>query len=216
MQNELDLSLYLITDRKLACGRPIESVVQEALDGGVSIVQIREKKCSAREFMRVAANILELTRQAGVPLIINDRIDIALAIGADGVHLGQDDIPCDVARKMLGPDAIIGISVTNVEQAKAANTWDINYIGVGPIFFTMTKEDCKPQIGFEGLRLITQISRHKVCAIGGIKSESVDQAIASGASGVAVVSAIMAAPDPRSASQELLNKVRSAKALLTK
>ena len=208
MRKNLDLSLYLVTDRKLACGRPIEMVVQDAIDGGVTMVQIREKKCSAREFMKVASNLLEITREAKVPLIINDRIDVALAIGADGVHLGQDDIPCETARKILGPDAIIGISVTNIDQAKAANNWDIDYIGIGPIFFTMTKEDCKPPIGFEGIKAITQISRHKSVAIGGIKVDSIEEAMQSGASGVAVVSAIMAASNPQTAAQDLVNKVR--------
>jgi thiamine-phosphate pyrophosphorylase len=211
MRNKLDLSLYLITDQNLTNGRPLEDIVQQAIDGGATIVQIREKKASTKDFLHIASNILELTRTANIPLIINDRIDIALAIGADGVHLGQDDIPCEAARKILGANAIIGLSTTNPAQAEATNKLDIDYIGGGPIFFTNTKENCRPPIGFEGLTNICKASKHKVCAIGGIKLDNCSKAIESGASGVAVVSAIMQAENPRATSQGFINKIKIAK-----
>ncbi|MCO6431515.1 MAG: thiamine phosphate synthase [Deltaproteobacteria bacterium] len=211
MSQELDLSLYLITDRKLACGRPMEAVVQEAIDGGITALQLREKHCEGGDFLKMALRLREITAEAGIPLIINDRIDVALAADADGVHLGQTDIPCEYARRLLGPEAIIGLSVTNVEQARRAQQLDLTYIGVGPIFFTMTKENGRSPIGFEGLRAISQESTHRIVAIGGIKRVSVKEAIEQGAEGVAVVSAIMAAADPRIAAQELLNSVRAAR-----
>ena len=211
MRNSLDLSLYLITDRKLARGRKLESVVQDAIEGGVTAIQLREKKCSSREFLQIALSLLNITREARIPLIINDRVDIALACGADGVHLGQDDMPHEKAREMLGPRAIIGLSVTNLDQARQAEKWDLDYLGIGPIFFTETKEDLKTPIGFEGLKNIASVSSHKLVAIGGIKSDTAPQALQCGAAGIAVVSAIMAADDPKEASQKLLNAVHSAK-----
>lgn len=210
MKRNIDWSLYLITDRTLALGRELENVVADAITGGVTAVQIREKKSSTKEFIAVAERILSITREAGIPLIINDRVDVALAVGADGVHLGQDDMPYEIARRLLGPDAIIGMSVTNAQQAAAAETrGDLDYLGIGPIFFTTTKEDLKTPIGFEGLANISRISKHKLVAIGGIKAETACEAVKNGASGVAVVSAIMSASSPRLAAEELLKNVRA-------
>lgn len=208
MKNNIDWSLYLVTDRSLSNGRQLDSIVYDAIKGGVSIVQIREKKASTSEFLALTKSILAVTRELNVPLIINDRIDIALAAGADGVHLGQSDMPYEDARRLLGDDAIIGISVTNVEQALKAEKWDVDYLGIGPIFFTTTKEDLKTPIGFEGFKAIRKVSRHPLIAIGGIKKETAQEAMLCGAQGIAVVSAIVSADSPQLAAQELLENVR--------
>ena len=209
MKTPFDFSLYLVTDKNLTNGRPLETVVEEAIEGGVTIVQIRDKKSSTKEFLSIAKNIRVITEKAGVPLIINDRADIALAVNADGLHIGQSDMPYEEARKLMGPNAIIGISATNIEQAKAAASWDVDYLGIGPIFFTNTKEDLKTPIGFEGFKSIAAVSSHPLIAIGGIKANHVQQAMQSGAAGVAVVTAIVSADSPKLAAEELLSEVKT-------
>lgn len=211
MKERINWDLYLVTDGSMTQGRPLGEIVSEAILGGAGIVQIREKKANMRDFLRTAETIREITRTHNVPLIINDRVDIALAIGADGVHLGQDDMPYEKARALLGPQAIIGLSVTNPDQARQADSWDLDYLGIGPIFFTRTKEDLKKPIGFEGLEKIAAISRHRLIAIGGIKSDTAARAISCGASGVAVVSAIMSAASPKNAAEDFLKNVREQK-----
>jgi thiamine-phosphate pyrophosphorylase len=138
-----------------------------------------------------------------IPLIVNDRVDVALEIGADGVHIGQHDMDPERARRLLGPDAIIGLSIETIEQARAAVSLDVDYLGVGPIFATATKTDAAPPLGVEALAQIRAISRHRVVAIGGIGLENARQAIDAGADGAAVVSAICAAEDPERAAREL-------------
>jgi len=201
--------LYLVTDRALSLGRPLEEVVGVAMRGGVSAVQLREKSCSTKEYIDLARRMAHLVRLRRIPLIINDRLDVALAAGADGVHLGQNDMPYAEARKILGPDAIIGLTVETMEEALAAENLDVDYLGVSPIFPTPTKTDTKEPWGSERLRLLRARSRHVLIAIGGINAANAAQVMAAGADGIAVVSAICSAPDPESAARQLKGIVDS-------
>ncbi|HSW49095.1 MAG TPA: thiamine phosphate synthase [Bryobacteraceae bacterium] len=197
-----DWRLYLVTDRALAHPRPLEEIVRAAVRGGVTAVQLREKRCGIREFV-VLARALKAGLPAGVPLIINDRVDVALAAGADGVHLGQSDLDYDDARRLLGPDRFIGLSVETMEQALAAECLDVDYLGVSPIFSTPTKTDTGGAWGIEGLRLLRAQSRHRLIAIGGLNQGNAREVVGAGADGIAVVSAVCAAPEPESAAREL-------------
>ena len=203
-----NLELYLVTDRSLSLGRELGSVVESAVEGGVSIVQLREKNLCTRDFVSLALRIKSLLSPFGVPLIINDRVDVALACNADGVHIGQSDMPYGLARKILGGQRIIGLSVENMEQVLEANSLDVDYIGVSPVFSTPTKTDTAPPFGLEGLRQAAGISSHPVVAIGGINASNASEIRSCGAAGIAVVSAVMSAPDPSGAAQTLLQCFR--------
>ncbi|HSV72938.1 MAG TPA: thiamine phosphate synthase [Chthonomonadales bacterium] len=202
--------LYLVTDRELSLGRPLEDVVAGAVRGGVAIVQLREKQASTRCLIEEAERIRRLLVGSHVPLIINDRVDVALAVGADGVHLGQEDMPYAMARALLGPQAIIGLSVETVEQVLEAEHWDVDYLGVSPVFETPTKPDTRGSWGLEGLALARRISRHRLVAIGGLHAANAESVVRAGADSVAVVSAICSAPEPERAAAELDRIIRSA------
>jgi thiamine-phosphate pyrophosphorylase len=207
-----DFRLYLVTDRTLSLGRPLEGIVEAAVRGGVSAVQLREKSCSTEEYIETASRIKKVLGPFGVPLIINDRVEVALEVGAVGVHLGQGDMPPAEARKLLGPDAVIGLSVETPEQADEADHLDVDYLGVSPIFPTPTKTDLMTAWGLQGLRLLRSRSRHKLIAIGGINSSNAAEVMEAGADGIAVVSAICSAPDPQAAAHELrtiVNRLRN-------
>jgi len=195
------LLLHLVTDRSLSRGRSLVEVVREAVSGGVTCVQLREKDCSTREFLQEALALKELLQSLMVPLIINDRVDIALAVGADGVHLGQSDMPISHARRLLGPNCLIGISAESVDHAVEAEQQGADYIGISPVFSTPTKADTAPALGLEGIRQIRELVRIPLVGIGGINLTNARQVLASGADGVAVVSAIMAAASPRLAAE---------------
>jgi len=195
--------LYLITDRALAGGRSLEALVEAAVRGGATAVQLREKDCCTRDFVELGRALARLLAPLDVPLIVNDRLDVALAIGAAGVHIGQRDMDYAAARRLLGPDAVIGLSIETVEQARAAESLDADYLGVGPVFPTPTKADAAAALGLAGLAQVRAVSRHTLVAIGGIAVGNARQAIDAGADGVAVVSAICAAGDPERAAREL-------------
>lgn len=197
------LLLHLVTDRSLSQGRPLVEVVAEAVAGGVTCVQLREKDCSTREFLQEALALKELLQSLMVPLIINDRVDIALAVGADGVHLGQSDMPISHARRLLGPNCLIGISAESVDHAVEAEQQGADYIGISPVFSTPTKTDTAPALGLEGIRQIRELVRIPLVGIGGINLTNARQVLASGADGVAMVSAIMAAASPRLAAKAI-------------
>jgi thiamine-phosphate pyrophosphorylase len=199
----IDFGLYLVTDRNLSLGRPLEAVVEAAVRGGVLAVQLREKSAAQQEFVSMARRLLALLRPRQIPLIINDRVDAALESGADGVHLGQSDMPVEEARKMLGPDAIIGLSIETLDEALRAENLDVDYLGVSPIFQTPTKTDTKTPWGLDGLRALRSFSRHLLIAIGGVNAVNALAVLEAGADGLAVVSAICSAPDPESAAREL-------------
>jgi len=203
MKKQFDFSLYLVTDQKLSLGRPIEDVVRAAVKGGVTAVQIREKESTTKEFIKLAHNLQNILKPQGVPLIVNDRIDIALAVDADGIHIGQTDMPYYEARRLVGNDMVIGLSVETMEQAIEAENLDVDYISVSPVFLTPTKHDATNEWGLEGLRKLRSQSRKLLIAIGGINSSNAKAALESGADGIAVVSAICSAADPESASRRL-------------
>jgi len=195
--------IYLVTDRAMCGKRPVFEVVAEAVRGGVRMVQVREKELSTRAFIDEARRIKEVLAPLRVPLIINDRVDVALAVGADGVHLGQNDMPPKEARKIMGEEAIIGLSVETWEDVLKAEAEEVNYLGVSPIFPTPTKTDTKGVWGIEGLRRIREFSRHPLVAIGGLKVDNMIPVLEAGADAIAVVSAICAAPDPFFAARSL-------------
>lgn len=205
-----DLSLYLVTDRQLSLGRDIEWIVTEAVKGGVTMVQLREKDCSTREFINLASALMQQLKVLHIPLIINDRIDVALAVDADGVHIGQNDMPYKLARKLLGPDKIIGLSVESSEQVKEANILDIDYIGISPVFGTPTKTDTSEPFGLKGTAEAVKLSRHPAVGIGGINEKNAFEVMQTGLNGIAVVSGICSAPDPAEAAKRLkmLSRVR--------
>lgn len=198
-----DLKLYLVTDRSLSCGRDIRWIVREAVEGGVTMVQLREKDLDTRNFVEIALHLKRILSPYGVPLIINDRIDVALACDAEGVHLGQSDMQCEIARRILGPDKIIGLSVENMEQVRESCQLPIDYIGISPIFSTQTKLDTAQPFGYEGTREAVKISTHPSVAIGGIHDDNASEVMACGVDGLAVVSAIVSASRPDAAARTL-------------
>ncbi|RKZ29217.1 thiamine phosphate synthase [bacterium] len=207
----IDYSLYLVTDRKLAGNRALVDIVEPAIKGGVTIVQLREKGLAARDFIREAIELKGLLEPLCVPFIINDRVDIALAVDADGVHIGQRDMSLDIARRLLGPDKIIGVSVNNVEEAIEAQKNGADYLGVAPIWPTSTKEKTRPPLGLDGVAAIREAVEIPIVGIGGINEGNVASVITAGCDGVAVVSAIMAEKDPKLAAKKIIDKIKEAK-----
>jgi thiamine-phosphate pyrophosphorylase len=202
--------LYLVTDRGLCGDRALEAVVAQAVQGGVACVQLREKDLSTGAFVALARSLKALLVPLGVPLVINDRLDVALAAGADGVHVGQEDMPCELVRQFMGPRAIIGLSVETWADVVRAQDQDVDYLGVSPVFPTPTKTDTKAAWGFEGIARIRAFSRHPLVAIGGLNAANAARAVRAGAGGIAVVSAICASPDPCAAARELAACIREA------
>ena len=207
----IDYSLYLVTDRALARGRPLADVVRAAVAGGVTCVQLREKEASAREFAAAARELVALLRPLGVPLIVNDRIDVALAAGADGVHVGQQDLSVADARRLGPPGWIVGVSAESVADAARAERDGADYVGASPVFATPTKADHAPPLGLAGLRALRAATKLPLVAIGGLHAGNARETIRAGADGLAVVSAIVAADDPRAAAAELRREIAAAK-----
>lgn len=199
----IDYSLYLVTDRGLARDRSMLEIVRAAVQGGVTCVQLREKECSTLDFIEQAFTIKDFLKSRGVPLIINDRVDVALAIEADGVHLGQTDMPLEIAKKIVGDSMIIGISAESLADAIEAEKGGADYLGVSPIYATPTKTETAPPLGLEGLRAIRAAVNIPLVAIGGLNRDNSAAVIQNGGDGVAVVSAIVAADDPVPAAAEL-------------
>ena len=207
----IDYSLYLVTDRSLARGRSTLEIIRAAVDGGATVVQLREKDCSTREFIEQALAIKDFLKGRGVPLIINDRVDVAQAVEADGVHLGQTDMPLGTAKKILGYTMIIGISAESLQDAVDAEKGGADYLGVSPIYATPTKTDTAPPLGLKGLREIRKAVRLPLVGIGGLNRDNAAEVIRNGADGVAVVSAIVAADDPRTAADALKQIITEAR-----
>jgi len=207
----VDYSLYLVTDRALSLGRSNLEVVQSAVEGGVTLVQLREKEATTREFYEEGLRVGAYLKARDIPLIINDRIDLALALDAAGVHLGQDDMPIDVARKLLGPRKIIGASVFTLEEAKIAESLGADYLGLSPIFVTETKPELVRQIGIEGIPLLKAAVQIPVVGIGSMSESNAYDAVKAGLDGVAVVSAICSREDPRAAAAAIKAEVMRAK-----
>lgn len=210
-RKKFNLAVYLVTDRDLSLGRSLDWVVEKAVKGGATIVQLREKELETKEFIDEAKRIKKVLHPYGVPLLINDRVDVALAVNADGVHLGQNDMPYEMARKILGKDFIIGLSVESYAQAEEADKLDVDYIGISPVFTTPTKKELTEELGLDGVRKITELSRHPAVGIGSIKVHNAGDVVKAGADGVAVVSGICSADDPGEAARELRETVDKAK-----
>ena len=212
MQNRtIDYSLYLVTDRKLSLGRSLLEVINPAVDGGVTVVQLREKEIDSRQFYREAMGIKVFLDSRNIPLIINDRLDIALAIDAAGVHLGQEDLPIDVARKILGPGKVIGASVFTPDEALQAEAMGADYLGLSPIFVTATKPELMNQIGLEGIGPIRRATRLPLIGIGSMNETNACSVIRAGLDGVAVVSAICCKPDACAAAEKIMQEIQRAR-----
>lgn len=196
MKAQPDYSIYLVTDDGCLQGRALIDCVREALEGGVTLVQYRAKTASSAEMYAEALQLKALCDSFKVPLIINDRLDIAMAVGAAGVHLGQDDLPCAAARKILGEDYLIGVSAHNPAEAKTALQSGADYLGCGAVFGTATKADVK-KLGTEGLTAICREKGLPVVGIGGVTADNYREVRAAGADGAAIVSGILAQPDIR-------------------
>lgn len=204
-----DWRVYLVTDRELCLGRPLEDVVLRAVAGGATMVQLREKEASSRDFLALTRLLVRELHGRGGPLVVNDRADIALAGGAAGLHVGQSDLPPADARALMGPDALIGLSVENMAQLEAAQTWDVDYLGISPVWATPTKTDTAEPWGLDGLAEAGKRSRLPLVAIGGIHAGNAAEVIAAGADGLAVVSEICSAPDPEAAARFLRGLFRN-------
>lgn len=196
MKAQPDYSIYLVTDDGCLQGRALLDCVREALEGGVTLVQYRAKTASSAEMYAEALQLKALCDSFNVPLIINDRLDIAMAVGAAGVHLGQDDLPCAAARKLLGEDYIIGVSAHNPAEAKAALQSGADYLGCGAVFGTATKADVQ-KLGTDGLAAICKAKGLPVVGIGGVTADNYREVRAAGADGAAIVSGILAQPNIR-------------------
>ncbi|MCP4682349.1 MAG: thiamine phosphate synthase [Desulfobacterales bacterium] len=208
---QIDYSLYLVTDRGLSMGRTTLEIVEAAVHGGVTCVQLREKDCSTREFVNQALLIKDFLKLKKVPLIINDCLDVALAIGADGIHLGQSDMPFSLAKNIVGDTLVIGISAESLSDAIQAEKEGADYIGVSPIYKTPTKTDTAPPLGLKGIEEIRAVVDIPIVGIGGLNETNAREVIKSGADGVAVVSAIVSADDPETASRTLRKIIDKAK-----
>ena len=208
LHGPIDFHLYYVTDRQQTVGRPLLDVVRAALDGGVRAVQLREKDLEGGELYRLAAQLRDITARYQARLLINDRIDVALAVDADGVHLGQTSFPVSTARELLGPDKLIGVSTHSRAEISAATGAD--FIVFGPVYFTPAKAAYGEPQGLERLRQAVQHSPTPVFAIGGIKEAQIAEIQAAGAHGIALISALSAAPDPSQAAKDLLARLRVA------
>ncbi|MBQ6349638.1 MAG: thiamine phosphate synthase [Methanobrevibacter sp.] len=201
--NDIDLSLYLVTDNSEDVEKFLNTI-EEAIKGGVTVVQIREKTADTLDFYNLALKVKEITSKYDVPLIVNDRVDIALAIDADGVHVGQSDMPCDVTRKLIGQNKILGVSAATIKEAEKAESDGADYIGTGAVFPTATKDDADSVTKDELIEIVKSIDI-PVVAIGGINLDNACELNGTGIAGLSVVSAIMSSDNPKKSSQELLN-----------
>jgi thiamine-phosphate pyrophosphorylase len=205
----LDFDLYVVTDRQLTSGRSLRWVVEAALQGGVRAFQLREKDLPPRELYPLALEMRQLTQTYGARLLINDRVDVALAVNADGVHLTTTSLPASIARRVLGPAPLIGVSTHTLAEVQAAAEEGADFLVFGPVFFTPSKAPYGQPVGLDALRAVRAAVKLPMLAIGGVKKANIDQVVAAGADGIAVISAIIGADDPTAASQELLATLRS-------
>ncbi|MEF8828355.1 MAG: thiamine phosphate synthase [Haloarcula sp.] len=206
----VDWDVYLVTQASLSAGRTTDEIVADAINGGVGVVQLREKDRTARERYELGRELRELTREAGVTFLVNDRVDLAQALDADGVHLGDDDLPVSVARALLGDDALVGRSVSTVEDAEAAEAAGADYLGVGAVFPTGSKTDIDDEqyaVGTDRVAAIAAAVDIPFVGIGGITAENAAEVVEAGADGVAVITEITQADDPAAATADLRDAV---------
>ncbi len=206
----VDFRVYLITDRELASGCGLLPAVERALAGGVRAVQLREKDLGGRELLELARKMRELTARHGAKLLVNDRVDVALASGADGVHLGESSIPPEEARRLLGPGRLIGVSTHSGEQLAAVQAAGADFAVFGPVYYTPSKAAYGPPLGVDALRRACASARIPVFALGGVGPRNINEVIAAGADGIAMISAILAAEDPQRAASEINDSVNDA------
>lgn len=206
----VDYSLYLVTDRPMLNGRDLIDEVLKAVRGGVTLVQLREKDCSSREFYHLAAALKEALDKKAIPLIINDRLDIAMAVDADGLHIGQEDLPLNIVRNLLGTNKIIGVSASTLEEARVAAKQGASYLGIGPVYFTDTKKEIPQPTGIELLKEFRAVSDIPMVAIGGVTAESLPAIKKTGMDGAAVVSAILKENDVEKAAQRMIKQWQNA------
>ncbi|MCL2601541.1 MAG: thiamine phosphate synthase [Treponema sp.] len=207
MLDQQSLALYLCADSTFFAGRKLERILEEAIEGGVGIVQLREKTASSREFYEIARAALAITKARGVPLVVNDRLDIALAAGVDGVHVGQTDLPLSAVKRIAGSKLFVGVSAGTVTDAIAAENDGADYIGAGAVFPTTSKDDAGKAIGVERLAEICAAVRIPVVAIGGISLDNAASVMQAGVAGVAVISAILSQPDIFTAARNLKARI---------
>lgn len=205
-----DPKIYVITDSRLARGRTAFDVVEQAIAGGATCIQLREKELTTREYYQIAEKVRELTFSKGVAFIVNDHLDVALALDADGVHIGADDLPAVAARRIMPPEMVLGVTARNVQQALQFQEAGASYLGVGSVYATGTKENTGKPIELHGLAEVCQAVKIPVVGIGGIDAERAGEVITAGASGVAVVSAVVAAEDISRATREVAAAVNNA------
>ena len=208
----LDGDLYVVTDRQLTGGRPLRLVVEAALRGGVRAIQLREKDLPPRDLYSLALDMRQLTQAYGARLLINDRVDVALAVKADGVHLATTSLPARIARQVLGPGRLIGVSTHTLAEAQAAAEQGADFVVFGPVFFTPSKAPYGQPVGLDALRAVRAAIQLPILAIGGITQANLDQVIGAGADGIAVISAIICAEDPTAAGRALLATLHAARA----
>jgi thiamine-phosphate pyrophosphorylase len=205
-KKSIDYRLYLVTDRNVLGNRDLIQSVEEAIQGGATVVQLREKNCSSLDFYHLALQLKEVTSKYGVPLIINDRLDIALAVKADGLHIGQEDLPLTVVKTIVGYDMIIGVSANTLEEALLAEKQGADYVGIGAVYPTDTKQDAD-YVTLDDLRSIRKAISIPIVGIGGINEENVVEVMGTNIEGVAIVSAILGKQDIKNATEELLKKI---------
>ena len=206
-----DLSLYLVLDPDLCGGAEgMLRTTEEALEGGVTIVQLRAPTWKKRALAACARDLLEMLRPRGIPLVINDHADVAAAVGADGLHVGQDDLSSADARRIIGPDMILGLSAGNVDEVRGVDPALVDYLGIGPVWATATKKDAGAAVGLEGLASLSAASPLPVVAIGGIGASNAADVMRTGVDGIAVVSAICGQASPLTAAENLLAQLRIA------
>lgn len=208
-----DLSVYLVTDTGLCGTRGVIETVRQSISAGATVVQLRDPVSKTRALVELARALRDVLQPAGIPLIVNDRVDVALAAEADGVHVGQADMATADVRKLIGPDPLLGLSITALADLEASDLTQVDYLGVGPVFATATKADAAPAMGLQGLAAVRSTSAPPIVAIGGIHAGNTADVIAAGADGVAVVSAICAATDAAAATRELSGIVATARRL---
>ena len=211
MRPAFDLSLYLVLDPDLCEPLGMVETTRLAVAGGVTMVQLRDKKASTATMIETGRALKQVLSGSGVPLIINDNVEAAIACGADGVHVGQGDMAAATVRQRIGPDMILGLSVTSLAEAEAATSEPVDYLGIGPVLATGTKPDHAPVMGFDGLAAAIRAVSVPVVAIGGLKRSHIEAVLQGGAQGIAVVSAICGTPDPEKAARDLSQMIRSIK-----
>jgi len=209
LNNRVPFDLYLVTDRHATEGRPLLEVIQKALDAGVKAIQLRERDLPARELLSLAEQVRALTDRAGATLLINDRVDVCLMIGAEGVHLRADHLPIPVVRRLLGPERLIGVSCHSVEEVREAEKGGADFVVLGPLYKTPSKRSYGPPIGVETLRAAKAGCPIPIFAIGGIQSDRIPEVLKAGAIGVAVISGILTAADVGRAAEHMLEVLQS-------